>query len=84
MADLSSMMNMGKEMERKLISIGICSAEELRQAGSKQAFFRIKTRYPNVCLVHLYTLQGAIDGMEYNRLPDAMKRDLKKYSDSLK
>lgn len=83
MAELTSMRNIGKEMERKLLSVGICSAEELKQAGSREAFVRLKIRYPNVCLVHLYALQGAIDGVEYNRLPDEVKRDLKSFSDGL-
>ena len=78
------MRNIGKEIEKKLKNVGICSAEELAQAGSKEAFFRLKMRYPNVCLVHLYTLQGAIDNVEYNSLPDEVKRDLKSFSDSLK
>lgn len=83
MAKLASMRNIGKEMERKLEAIGIGSAEELIQTGSKEAFLRLKVRFPNVCLVHLYTLQGAIDGIEYNRLTDAVKRDLKRFSDGL-
>lgn len=78
------MCNIGKEIEKKLKSVGICSAEELIQLGGKEAFFRLKTKYPNVCLVHLYTLQGAIDHMEYNRLPDKVKRELKSYCDRLK
>lgn len=78
------MRNIGKEMEIKLNAIGICSAEELRETGSKEAFFRLKIHYPSVCLVHLYTLQGAIDDMGYNRLPDVTKRDLKAYRDGLK
>ena len=82
--ELSSMRNIGKEIEKKLKSVGICSAEELTKLGSKEAFFRLKTRYPNVCLVYLYTLQGAIDNMEYNQLPDEVKRDLKSFSDGLK
>lgn len=84
MHDLTSMRNIGQEMKRKLKSIGICSAEELIQIGSKDAFFRLKMRYPNVCLVHLYTLQGAIDNTEYNQLSYDVKHDLKKFSDSLK
>ena len=83
MTQLASMRNIGKEMERKLKAIGIGSAEELIQTGSKEAFLRLKVRFPNVCLVHLYTLQGAIDGIEYNRLTDAVKRDLKRFSDGL-
>ncbi|MDO4944372.1 MAG: TfoX/Sxy family DNA transformation protein [Ruminococcus sp.] len=46
MAELSSMPNIGKEIEKKLISVGIGSAEELTKLGSKEAFLRLKTRYP--------------------------------------
>lgn len=84
MAELASMRNIGKEMEKKLKSVGICSAEELTQLGGKEAFFRLKTRYSNVCLVHLYTLQGAVENIEYNRLPDEVKRDLKSFAGDLK
>lgn len=84
MAELTSMCNIGKEMEKKLKSVGICSAEELLQAGSEEAFIRLKTSYPNVCLVHLYTLQGAIDDIEYNQLSDKVKSKLKSFSDSFK
>ncbi len=84
MAKLADMRNIGKEIEKKLKSVGICSTEELKQAGSKEAFSRLKTHYPNVCLVHLYTLQGAIDGVDYNRLPEETRRELKEFSDTLK
>lgn len=83
-AELTSMRNIGKEIEKKLMAVGICSAEELLQLGSKEAFLRLKTRFSNVCLVHLYTLQGAIDRIEYNQLPDEVKRDLKSFNDELK
>lgn len=82
--ELSSMRNIGKEIEKKLKAVGICSAEQLTEIGSKEAFFLLKMHYPNVCLVHLYTLQGAIDDVDYNRLDDEVKRDLKSFSDSLK
>ena len=84
MTELTSMQNIGEELERKLKSIGIGSAEELTQTGSEEAFLRLKIRYPNVCLVHLYALQGAIDSVEYNQLSDDVKRDLKEFSDRLK
>jgi DNA transformation protein len=84
MAELTSMRNIGKEIEKKLKSIGIYSMEELKQVGSKEAFLRLKTRHPNVCLVHLYTLQGAIDDIEYNQLSEETKYDLKIFSDELK
>jgi DNA transformation protein len=84
MAQLTSMRNIGKEIEKKLKSVDICSMEELNQVGSKEAFLRLKTRHPNVCLVHLYTLQGAIDDIEYNQLSEGTKHDLKTFSDELK
>jgi DNA transformation protein len=84
MAELTSMRNIGREMEKKLKSVGICSAEELKRAGSKEAFSRLKKQHPNVCLVHLHTLQGAIDDVEYNRLSEESRRDLKAFCDRLK
>ncbi len=83
MSELSSMKNIGKEMERKLKSVGINTAEELVEAGGEEAYLRIKLRYPNVCLVHLYVLQGAIDHVEYHRLSGEVKRRLKQFSDGL-
>ncbi|WP_297988324.1 TfoX/Sxy family DNA transformation protein [uncultured Oscillibacter sp.] len=84
MAELETMANIGREMARKLKSVGIRSAEELTQAGSKQAFFQLKTLYPQVCLVHLYALEGAIQGVEFNSLSKEQKRDLREFSDCLK
>ena len=57
MTELTSMMNIGKEMARKLIAVGIDTPDELMEAGAKEAFFRLKTLYPQVCLVHLYVLE---------------------------
>lgn len=84
MSKLTSMMNIGKEMERKLSSIGIDSAEKLAEAGSKQAFLKLKEVYPQVCLVHLYTLEGAIHNIEFNCLSEEKKKELKEFSDFLK
>ncbi len=84
MSELTSMMNIGKEMEKKLVSVGIESPEKLIEVGAKSAFLRLKQRYPNVCLVHLYTLEGAIHDTEYNRLSEETKRELKEFSDFLK
>ena len=83
MAELVSMKNIGKEMTKKLNSIEIYSAEELKKIGSKETFLRLKTRYSNICLVHLYSLQGAIEDVEYNRLSEETKRDLKAFRDEL-
>lgn len=82
--ELTAMRNIGPEIARKLNAIGIHSGADLHEAGSKNAFLRMKMKFPQVCLVHLYTLQGAIDDTEYNALSEDLKRDLKAFSDSLK
>ena len=84
MSELTSMMNIGNEMEKKLISVGIESSEKLIEVGAKDAFLRLKQKYPNVCLVHLYALEGAIHDTEYNRLSEDTKKELKEFSDFLK
>lgn len=77
MSDLTTMMNIGNEMAKKLTSVGIDSSEKLIETGSKQAFMKLKETYPNVCLVHLYALEGAILNTEFNCLSEDKKRELK-------
>ena len=84
MSELTSMANIGKEMEKKLTYVGIDSAEKLIALGSKEAFLKLKQAYPNVCLVHLYTLEGAIQNTEFNCLSEEKKKELKEFSDFLK
>ena len=84
MSELTSLTNIGKEMASKLISVGIDTPEKLIESGSKEAFFKIKEKYPQVCLVHLYTLEGAVSNVEYNKLSEAKKKELKEYSDKLR
>lgn len=84
MSELTSMTNIGKEMAKKLAAVGIDSKEKLIETGSKEAFFKLKTVYPSVCLVHLYTLEGAIQNTAFNSLSEDKKKELKAFSDSLK
>lgn len=78
------MMNIGREMAKKLGSVGINTAEELVHSGAEQVFVKLKEKYPNVCLVHLYALEGAICNMEFNSLPESRKKELKEFSGFLK
>lgn len=84
MSELTSMMNIGDEMARKLTAVGVNSPEKLMELGAKQAFVRLKALYPQVCLVHLYALEGAIHNMEFNCLSEEKKKELKEFSDNLK
>lgn len=81
MSDLTSMRNIGREMARKLAAVGIDSPEKLIEAGSKQAFLQLKMTFPQICLVHLYALEGAITDTEYNCLSQTKKKELKEFSD---
>lgn len=84
MSELTTMVNIGKEMEKKLTAVGIDTPEKLIELGAKQAFLKLKERYPQVCLVHLYTLEGAIHDTEFNNLSEDRKKELKEFSDFLK
>ncbi|MCI8442494.1 MAG: hypothetical protein HFG27_08180 [Provencibacterium sp.] len=78
MAELSSL-GFGKTMEKKLHSVGIHSAEQLTEMGSRQALFRLKAQYPNTCAVILYYLEAAIRGVSIKELDAACKSELKAY-----
>ena len=78
MAGLSTL-GLGKTIETKLHSVGIHSAEELTKLGSKQAVFRLKAHYPSTCIVILYYLEAAIQGVGIKELDDACKADLKAF-----
>ena len=78
MAAVTSL-GLGKTMEQKLHTVGIHSAEELRRIGSRQAVFRLKEQYPNTCVVILYHLEAAIQGVEMKKLETACKSELKAY-----
>ena len=72
-------LGLGKTMEKKLQTVGIHSAEELKNLGSKQAVFRLKKQYPNTCVVILYHLEAAIQGVEIKQLDDKCKTELKTF-----
>lgn len=84
MTKLTSMVNIGREMEKKLLFVGIDSPEKLEEVGARQAFLQLKAAYPQVCLVHLYALEGAIQKIDFNRLSPEKKKELKAFSDSFK
>ena len=76
-------LGLGKTMEKKLHSVGIYTAEELIDVGSKQAVFRLKEQYPGTCVVILYHLEAAIRGVEIKQLDNACKAELKTYFNQL-
>ena len=76
-------LGLGKTMEKKLHSVGVHSAEELREIGSKQAVFRLKKQCPNTCVVILYHLEAALQGVEIKGLAADCKAELKAWFQQL-
>lgn len=74
-----TMIGLGKTMEKKLHSVGISSAEELIQLGSREAVSRLKAAYPHTCVVILYHLEAAIQGIAIKELAPACKAELKTF-----
>ena len=83
MSELTSLRNIGKNIEQRLKTVGISTAEELKKVGSKEAFVKLKSHDPGVCIVYLYTLEGAVSDIDYNHLPENIKKDLKEFNDGL-
>lgn len=83
MGELTTLPNVGKVLEKKLIEIGIYTIKQLSETGSKEAFIRIKMNDPSACLHMLYGLQGAIDGIRDSLLPESTKSELKVFFKNL-
>jgi DNA transformation protein and related proteins len=78
-SNLSKRINIGKDTESKLLQVGIDSIEKLISIGSEQAFIRLKTLDPGACLSLLYGLQGAVDNIKWNELPEEKKQELQQF-----
>ncbi len=74
---LSELPNIGKELEKKLNSVGIQTQDELIQVGSIPALRRISDNCDAGCLNMLYALEGAIIGIRWHHLPGEIKKRLK-------
>lgn len=79
MSELSKLPNIGKEIEKQLIAVGISQPDELISVGSKKAWLKIKEIDDSACINRLYALEGAILGMRWHDLPVDIKEDLKDF-----
>lgn len=83
MSELTSLPNIGKVLEKNLLSAGISTVEELRALGTKEAFLRVRMVDDGACVQMLYGLHGAIIGQKDNDLPKETKEELKRFFKSL-
>ncbi len=79
---LSQLPNIGKEMEKRLASIGIYDVETFMKTGSKEAFIKLHLLEGDTCFSSLCGLEGAIQGIRWHHLSSETKQDLKKFFDS--
>ncbi len=77
--NLSNQINIGKDTSAKLIQVGIDSFEKLTSIGTEQAFIRIQKLDPGACLCLLYGLDGAIEGIKWNKLSPERKQELQQF-----
>lgn len=70
---LTDLPNIGKELEKQLLSIGINSYDDLVSLGSTEAWIRIKKIDPSACINRLMALEGAIQKIRWNQLSDSDK-----------
>lgn len=80
MSGLGALPNLGAVMVQKLKAAGIETPEQLRAAGAKQAWKRIRAQAdPGICLSALQALEGAVRGVRWHNLPSEVKQDLKAF-----
>jgi DNA transformation protein len=76
MKPLSSLPNIGVELEKQLIVVGLQSAEDLINTGAEKSFIRLRTVDPGACINSLYALEGAIQGIRWHHLDKSRKLEL--------
>ena len=84
MQPLSKLPNIGKELEKRLMKVGINSAEELISIGSSKAFQLLIALDPTMCINSFMALEGAIQGIRWHNLDPAKKQELKEHYNILK
>jgi len=84
MGGLSELINIGPVVEQQLSRVGITTFDELKKAGSKDAWLRIRAIDDSACIHRLYSLEGAIRGVKKSELPQDVKENLKEFYNSRK
>ena len=84
MSNLTELPNIGKTLVQQLEDIGIHTAQELVDLGSRDAWRRIQANDPSACYHRLCALEGAIRGIRWHDLPTDLKADLKDFYQSHK
>jgi DNA transformation protein len=84
MEKLSELINIGKEIEKQLIQVGIKSFEDLKKAGSRSVWLKIQEIDSSACYHRLCGIEGAIQGIRWHNLSEVDKMELKEFYDLYK
>lgn len=84
MGEIAKMVNLGEVIEKQLGEVGITTAEQLRETGSKQAWLKIKAIDDSACIHRLLAMEGAIRGVKKTALPEDVKEDLREFYRAVK
>lgn len=79
MGKLTSLPNIGPKLESQLQEAGIETISDLRSVGSREAWLRILSRDPSACMMRLSALEGALQGVRWQKLDEATKKDLREF-----
>lgn len=82
MSELKNLPNIAEKVEKQLIDVGITTAEQLKEIGSREAWLRILARDPSACINRLSALEGAIQGIRWHYLDYDTKKSLKEFYNS--
>ena len=84
MGELAELINIGEVVEGQLNEVGIHTFEELKAAGSKQAWLKIRGIDCSACINRLCALEGAIQGIRWHDLDVEKKSELKEFYNAFK
>lgn len=79
MSAMTELANIGPKLEAQLAQVGITTPEQLKAAGSRDAWLRIKAIDPSACIMRLSALEGAIRGVRWHDLDTGVKEALRAF-----
>jgi len=76
MDDLAKLKNIGEKTAIWLHEIDVHSAEDIETLGVVEVYRRLKAERPEVSLVALWALQGAMMNISFTQIPPEIKHSL--------
>lgn len=84
MNELTKIPNIGIIVAQQLTDVGITTLEQLKEAGSREAWLKILAIDSSACYNRLCGLEGAIQGIRWHYLSDEDKSELKEFYNKVK